>query len=428
MKTIKLSFLIILSSMMFIQCTSDPIPGPAGADGINGVDGKDGKDGVSTGAATSTTELLANKVFLGPNVDGVIDASWADSQILVATTVVPDPGNNVFRGYVGQSIDAQIRAQYDSEFIYFLAEWKDSEETNSRDTWYFDPTTNRWAQESNKPVFDGAGNIIRDAFYEDKFAMQWNISEVASAWDTQTCYATCHTNDTEAEGFAHHYTSAAGLQTDMWHFKSIRLGKPVGQFDDKHIVFPDATHPIAGGKTRAGDAKVSGSHSNNVITLPLLDGANAGTNVKVPKYYIPGRSDYYWILKSEIDNGTAVAITGVHDNGMLELAGGGTIDPNTDLDFQRPAPLNANDIHSTAKKGMPSIFTAPIVGSRGDILCAQTYTGTGWILEYKRKLVTGNSDDVAFDTTKNYPFGFAIFNNAAIAHAIKPFLSLKFKQ
>ena len=50
MKKIKFSYIIMLalSSVMFIQCTSKQIIGPAGAngiDGINGVDGVDGQDG-----------------------------------------------------------------------------------------------------------------------------------------------------------------------------------------------------------------------------------------------------------------------------------------------------------------------------------------------------------------------------------------------
>jgi len=48
MKNLKLiGFLMILaSSLMFIQCTSDPIAGPQGQAGIDGVDGVDGTDGV----------------------------------------------------------------------------------------------------------------------------------------------------------------------------------------------------------------------------------------------------------------------------------------------------------------------------------------------------------------------------------------------
>ena len=53
MKNLKLiGFLIIVaSSLMFIQCTSDPIMGPkgeAGIDGVDGADGADGADGIDT--------------------------------------------------------------------------------------------------------------------------------------------------------------------------------------------------------------------------------------------------------------------------------------------------------------------------------------------------------------------------------------------
>ncbi|HEY9221851.1 MAG TPA: hypothetical protein VIO43_09800 [Lutibacter sp.] len=48
MKKIKLIglLMILASSLMFIQCTSDPIPGTAGIDGIDGTDGLDGIDGL----------------------------------------------------------------------------------------------------------------------------------------------------------------------------------------------------------------------------------------------------------------------------------------------------------------------------------------------------------------------------------------------
>jgi hypothetical protein len=49
MKTRKFfGFLMILASgFLFLNCTSDPIPGPPGQDGVDGVDGVDGQDGVS---------------------------------------------------------------------------------------------------------------------------------------------------------------------------------------------------------------------------------------------------------------------------------------------------------------------------------------------------------------------------------------------
>ncbi len=36
---------VVALSLLFVQCTSDPIPGPPGADGIDGIDGVDGVDG-----------------------------------------------------------------------------------------------------------------------------------------------------------------------------------------------------------------------------------------------------------------------------------------------------------------------------------------------------------------------------------------------
>lgn len=53
MKKIKFSYIIMLalSSVMFIQCTSEPVVGPAGANGTNGIDGVDGTNGQDGSAA-----------------------------------------------------------------------------------------------------------------------------------------------------------------------------------------------------------------------------------------------------------------------------------------------------------------------------------------------------------------------------------------
>jgi len=412
--------MLLASSLMFVNCTSDLDQGPAGPEGPAGVDGQDGKDGEDgIGTGSSETVLLAKKALIGPTVDGVIDASWSDAQILTGTAGVPNPegddGTIVFNGYVGNTRDFQVKAQYDDEYVYFLAQWKDDQQDASRDTWYFDATDNLWKQESNKPVFDTDNTTkLREAFYEDKFAMQWQIGTVEN-WEAISCYATCHADLTEAEGYAKHYTLAAGEQTDMWHWKSVRTG-PNGQFDDKHVT--DTPQDGA----RHGDAKVSGGYSNNKQTLKL-DGT--GADVSVPKYYIPGETDYYWILESEVTDNTALLITAVASDGTLTDEDGNEIDPNVDLDYQR----DATTLNQTpALKGMPSITTTAFVGSRGDITSGQTYTGNGWILEFKRKLNTGNSDDVVFDTTKSYQFGLGIFDNAAIAHAIKTDLTFSFEQ
>lgn len=51
--------MILASSLMFIQCTSDPIPGVDGKDGIAGVDGVDGVDGVNGADGVGVQECVA---------------------------------------------------------------------------------------------------------------------------------------------------------------------------------------------------------------------------------------------------------------------------------------------------------------------------------------------------------------------------------
>ena len=79
---------------------------------------------------------------------------------------------------------------------------------------------------------------------------------------------------------------------------------------------------------------------------------------------------------------------------------------------------------------MPSVWVRPSDGSRGDITAIGVYTGTSWILEFKRKLYTGDTTgaDVDFSSREDFPFGIGTFNNAAIAHATKAGLTLKFEE
>jgi|GEM_PF-115279 len=358
----------------------------------------------------SDTDLEALIATTPPEIDGVIDAMWDDARILETSTVVPDPGDDVFQGYVGNSNDVKLRALYDDDNIYFLAEWEDTRKDLNRQTWYFDPGTSRWAQEDRVPLFDDSGNIIRQAFYEDKFSFLFNVNNSVANWNSSTCYASCHTGLDEADGFARHYTMP-GESIDMWHWKSVRTG-PNQQFDDQ---YQNDTQPNG----RHSDDKVSGGYTNNVQTLVI----NGGTEeVKVPLYFIPERSYYYWIAIDEINDGTAELITEVDEDGTLYFDGG-SINPNTETKFQR-------DGETTGEYGMPSVYTEVLVGSRGDITAMGIYTGSGWILEVKRALKTGDTaaQDVDFSSLEDQAFGISVFDNAGIAHGIKPGLLLTFKE
>jgi len=194
----------------------------------------------------------------------------------------------------------------------------------------------------------------------------------------------------------------------MWHWKRVR-GTYMNQVDDQMMVYDDpAKQSAANG--RHGDATGSAGYANNSVTL------NNGTeNVKVPKYIIPGETDYYWIDADQIADGTAKEVTGVDANGVLTFSDASTLDPSTG-GFEQ----------GTGNKRAPSVTTKAFTLGRADIDIMAKHTGTGWVCEITRKLNTGDVDDVVFDLNNEYPFGFAIFNNAAIAHAIKPNLLLKF--
>ncbi|MBK6931735.1 MAG: hypothetical protein IPH12_13070 [Saprospirales bacterium] len=99
-----------------------------------------------------------------PTIDGEVEGLWDNLPRLVTRTVVPEPGDNVFRGYVGDAYTITMRALYDNEYIYLLAEWDDPTNSLDRNTWYFDPATKLWKQENGAPTYNAQGVKTRDAF------------------------------------------------------------------------------------------------------------------------------------------------------------------------------------------------------------------------------------------------------------------------
>ena len=344
---------------------------------------------------------------------------WANAQKLVASVEVPnlDPrlthlnsdGAGVeetlglFEPYSGEKEDFTMRSGYFGDRIYFLIEWTDAEDSKDRQSWYFDGT---WKQEHKY------ANASNDKYYEDKFAFLFPIGTVDN-FSSSTCYATCHAVSditTAKDKHTRHYLKTDGQKVDMWHWKRNR-GTYADQVDDQKMVYVAPPYN-SGSNGRKGDANGVAGYADNKQTLN-----NGTSDVSVPKYVIPGETNYYWIDKDQIASSSAKLVTAVDANGVLTLEGGGTINP-ADGGFEQ----------ATGDKRIPSITTKAFEGPRADIDVKAVYTGTGWVCEVTRKLNTGDADDVIFDPAAELPFGFAIFNNAAIAHAIKPGLNMKFVQ
>ncbi len=362
----------------------------------------------------SSTDLVSVKVTTPPTIDGTIEAMWENSPKLQISTVVPKVIHEEFRGYVGNIISSvTLRSAYDATNIYFLAEWADPTQSLLRMPWYFDPVTKQWLQESDFLTFNASGRIIRPAFYEDQMAFLWNIDNSVSGWNNATCYTSCHT-DLPPDGEFGHYTNSPTERIDNWHWKAVRGGTNAGfTFDDQHM--DNQYH-----NGRKGDAG-GGGGSDNKQTLTITGSID---KVQVPRWVIPGRLNYGWILGTETTGATAVAklITAVDANGVLSYSGG-TIDANTDAGYQRSG-------LTVGAKSIPGVIVNIYAGSRGDIACRATYTGTGWILEFKRALKTADAlkQDIDFSSLADQYFGVSIFENAHAAHGIKTNLILKFKK
>lgn len=405
--------------------------------------------------AVNGTELFAEKITTAPTIDGTIDAMWIKAAKLNVTSVVPDPGNNMFTGYSGTAYPVTLRSMYDNQYIYFLAEVPDADKNLKGTPWYFNPTTKLWAQEPNAKQFDANGSLTRDGFGIDQLAMLWNIDNSTPKFASQTCYASCHMFTPymdysvtpavmKANTSGNHYTNGASEKIDMWWAHPAR-GLAYGNMDDEYQDWaggPGVTNLVGGsGNGRHfDDLVVSGASTtwpyaptytsdatqgsaNNRQNLKL-DGT--GTSVSVPMWIIPNSTGDYLKVADTLAGGTAVKITGVSSTGVLTYSTG-TIDPNVGTDYQRTGSAVTGP---TAAKSFPGVIISPVKNGRADISMTAVYSGTGWVYEFKRLLKTADvlKQDVDFTSLQDQFFGVAYFNKSNYQHGIKPNLVLKFKK
>jgi hypothetical protein len=369
----------------------------------------------------SATDLVALKFTTPPVIDGIAEAAWADNPILQFSTQVPEVTGDVFRGYTGNIIPSvKMKAAYDDANIYLLVQWADPTQSLKRNPWYFDPATKKWAQELGTFTFTansaGVASVTRQPFYEDKISFLWNVNNSIAGWNSGTCYKSCHTGLPTADGSSRHFTNFPSELIDMWHWKSVRGG--INASNQIHDQYQNNAYPNG----RKSDPGVD-VYQNNTQTLTVT-GSSPAVQVSVPKYVIPTKTNYGWIMNSEVTAGTAKQITAVDANGVLTLNDGSTIDPNVGTDYQRVGA----DVGAKAIPGLT--LNDGYTGSAGDISCKAVFTaGVGWTMEIKRALKTSDTVyDIDFSSLADQYFGFAVFENAQIAHSIKANLVLKFRK
>jgi hypothetical protein len=330
--------------------------------------------GASTCAfpAAAQDTVTAIKVPNAPNLAaGAGDPAWSKAQAL---SVALSGGAN----FNGGRTTASIKAVYAGDMLYMLVQYDDPTQSVRRSPYQKQPD-GTWKKISDPDDKGGDNN----KFYEDKFALLWNIGNSIKGFNQQGCMAACHLG--EDKPFGNKYTASEGELGDIWHMKSVRTGY-IGQADDQfvdHTRYDKDKAPEAG---RKSDPKTGGGYSD----IKLVNGK--------PEF--------------------------MQKSGVAANQEGGTYY----LKEEDKAPFD----DSKFKPGdeVASILVALFTGDRGDIATAIAWKAGKWTAVVSRKLVTGSKYDVQFDNMDNaYEFGMAAFDNAQVRHAmhIGP-LKLKFQK
>ncbi len=329
---------------------------------------------VLSGSAFAADQTLISSQTAAPIVlDGMADKSWdAAASITVTVDELPYEPNN---GYTGMTkTDVTIKSLYDDKNIYFLITYNDPTKSLERFPWV-KQDDGSWKKLSNK---DDTGHD--NTYYEDKFAMFWNIN--TKGFEEEGCMIACHLNEPNDTSPGRKYTETAGETIDMWHAKYVR-SMPIGMFDDQYV--DNTTDPkLNSGWGRKGDTGKGGYKDND------------NADKTAPAFMNPDPSDdekYYVISSKKV--------------------------PFVDT-------FKAGDV-------VPGIEIGPMLGGRADILASNHYENGMWTLEVMRSLKTegenADTQDVQFiDKAKSYPFGIAVFDNSQINHLFHvETLDLKFK-
>lgn len=312
-------------------------------------------------------------------IDGVEDSRWSNSESLsIVLNEMPYEPNNGYEGIKKTTVE--MSALYDSENLYMKFEWDDPTLSLARFP---------WQKQSNgdwKVLKNLDSTLHENTYYEDKFAVYWNISERGFA--KKGCDKSCHMaekgllNGVKDTSSGRHYTLEGYL--DEWHWKSTRTNVN-HQMDDGYV---DSEHQTNEKWGRHTDPKTAGGYYYNVKkgeAVPIWMSQQAKEAAST--------NPVYHILDSEKQ-------------------------PFVDS-------FKAGDV-------LPGIVTSPFVGGRADVEAKGHWEDGRWTLEIRRKLVTNDAPekDIQFtDLNKTYRFGVTAFDNSQIAHIYhKGSIKLVFKQ
>jgi len=351
-----------------------------------------------------------------------------------------------------------LKAAYDSENLYVLAEWTDSDVNASNSSWLFDGPL-----DPNKPDLSGGWTSQRNC---DKIAFAFEISSAASPAGTFSnvgCAASCHNNLSVPVMYP---TSG---KVDLWNW-SLARSNPMGYAEDL-VASSDSLSTDAGQKISyrniAGTTDRSGpAYEWDGVTqsITLSSGQSA---ILDPGFYLfnktpftgdaqKGDSIYHTLSAPGVcnschgENGeggsaTAINLISMNKKSRSALISGMDIVPDMVTYWGPLTPSEKNDVVAYLRglSGVPGYYLNVPTNSNADIkatsnvtpvqivsaMLSSTNVHTKYQVLITRKLKTNNNDDIQFDlnTSKIYKFGVALMDNDGKNHIGSTVETITFK-
>jgi mono/diheme cytochrome c family protein len=415
-----------------------------------------------------TSTLEAIKVSTAPNT--INSPYWKTADFLPITAadmskglLYGDGGLNLTGTFAGLTSFSKgkdprltLKAAYDAEYLYILAEWNDTTIDVSDHTLLFNGNADPLKPGENTGEWTSQRN-------SDKLSFAFDIDGASGAkgtFATVGCQASCHgTGNTSV------MTPTSG-SVDFWNW-SLATSNPLGYVHDM-VAKPSGFSTDAGGAMMARNsvgttdrdaAKYEWDGTDQTITLP-----NGATALLDPTYYLLNKTPMIGDAKSgetiynancescHGPNGQgaeAGGINGVGSNKKSRAAYKAAMDDVGDMaGYWGPLSSWQRDDIVTFLRGIsgaPGYYLVPPTPgtSSADITVISNVTpiqvsnatspSTNKHQKYqiliKRKLQTNNPDDVQFvlSTKKDYVFGIALMDNDGKNHIGSAKETLSFK-
>ena len=307
------------------------------------------------------------------------------------------------------SVDVSVRAAFDDEYVYFRFEWQAPQPAASHELWRYDGT--RWVPWGGpKPDATRAGI---PPSYEDRLALMFTERNVQAGEGAKTgfnqvgCFMACHNSmrnmPAEVVGDrvrTHPYLGSAGLNaSDIRHYLLLtRTATDETGGWDKVKSRSDIDRLKAEGsflelwQWRAYRSNPVGYAGDDyVLEFRLSDAGRS-------PFSTPARPSFMY-------DQAKTGFTAIPESRFTELL------PQLPLvQGQNAVPLDPAARFAVGDLLPQNVLRTPD-GSGADVMANGSWQNGRWVVELRRKLVTGNPDDKPFRPGRVYRFGMSLFDD-----------------